>query len=117
LPGAIVLDEDSAARFSSIWGFPIDDTPGLTAPQMIDAAGRGDLDVLFSVGGNFLEVMPDPGFTRMAMGKVGLRVHMDIVMSSQMLVEGSDTVLLLPAATRYETPGGVTDLDRTTRDL
>ena len=109
LPGAIVLDEESAARFSSIWGFPIDASPGLTAPQMIDAAGRGDLDVLFSVGGNFLEVMPDPAFTRTAMGNVGLRVHMDIVMSSQMLVEGSDTVLLLPAATRYETPGGVTE--------
>lgn len=34
---------------------------------------------------------------------------MDIVMSSQMLVEPADTVVLLPAATRYETPGGVTE--------
>lgn len=33
---------------------------------------------------------------------------MDIVMSSQMLVE-AETVVLLPAATRYETPGGVTE--------
>ena len=109
LPGAVVLDEDSAARFSAMWGFPIHPEPGYTAPQMIDAAAKGELDVLFSVGGNFLEVMPDPDFTRSALGDVGLRVHMDIVMSSQMLVEGSDTVLLLPAATRYETPGGVTE--------
>jgi molybdopterin-dependent oxidoreductase alpha subunit len=109
LPGAVVLDEDSAARFSSFWGFPVDETPGFTAPQMIDAAGRGDLDVLFSVGGNFLEVMPDPAFVRGAMERVGLRVHMDIVFSSQMLVDPADTVLLLPAATRYETPGGVTE--------
>lgn len=109
LPGAVVLDEDSAERFSSLWGFPIHPEPGLTAPQMIDAAGKGDLDVLFSVGGNFLEVMPDPDYTRAAMANVGLRVHMDIVMSSQMLVDGLDTVLLLPAATRYETPGGVTE--------
>jgi len=109
LPGAVVIDEDSAARFSTYWGFPVLPEPGFTAPQMIDAASRGDLDVLFSVGGNFLEVMPDPDFTRTAMAKVGLRVHMDIVMSSQMLVDGSDTVLLLPAATRYETPGGVTE--------
>ncbi|MER3439124.1 MAG: formate dehydrogenase, partial [Chloroflexota bacterium] len=36
------------------------------------------------------------------------RVHQDIVVSSQMLVEPADTVVLLPAATRYETPGGVT---------
>jgi molybdopterin-dependent oxidoreductase alpha subunit len=109
LPGAIVLDEDSAARFSSFWGFPVHPDPGFTAPQMIDAASNGDLDVLFSVGGNFLEVMPDPPAVRSALGSVPLRVHMDIVMSSQMLVEPGETVLVLPAATRYETAGGVTE--------
>jgi molybdopterin-dependent oxidoreductase alpha subunit len=108
LPGALVLDEDSAAHFSQRWGFPIDPTPGYTAPQMIDAAGDGKLDVLFSVGGNFLEVMPDPSYVEAALARVPLRVHMDLVVSSQMLIEPADTVLLLPAATRYETPGGVT---------
>jgi molybdopterin-dependent oxidoreductase alpha subunit len=108
LPGAVILDEDSAARFSEFWGFPVGPEPGLTAPQMIDAAARGDLDVLFSVGGNFLEVMPDPDEVASAMRNVPLRVHMDIVMTSQMLLDG-DTVVLLPAATRYETPGGVTE--------
>jgi predicted molibdopterin-dependent oxidoreductase YjgC len=34
---------------------------------------------------------------------------MDIVLSSQMLVEPADTVVLLPATTRYEVPGGVTE--------
>jgi molybdopterin-dependent oxidoreductase alpha subunit len=109
LPGAIVLDEDSAARFSSFWGFPVLPDPGFTAPQMIDAASNGGLDVLFSVGGNFLEVMPDPPAVRSALGSVPLRVHMDIVMSSQMLVKPGETVLVLPAATRYETAGGVTE--------
>lgn len=109
LPGAVILDDDSAAEFSSGWGFPIDPTPGFTAPQMIDAAGEGRLDVLFSVGGNFMEVLPDPDAVRDAMARVPLRVHMDLVMSSQMLIDPSDTVLLLPAATRYETPGGVTE--------
>ncbi|HJR46038.1 MAG TPA: FdhF/YdeP family oxidoreductase [Actinomycetota bacterium] len=108
LPGAVILDDDSAAAFSERWGFPVAPEPGLTAPQMIDAAGRGELDVLFSVGGNFLEVMPDPDFVRDAMSRVRLRVHMDIVASSQMLIDSSDTVVLLPAATRYETFGGVT---------
>ena len=109
LPGAVVLDEDSAARFSELWGFDIAPQPGYTAPQMLDAAADGGLDVLFSVGGNFLEVMPDPHEVRAALGSVGLRVHMDLVVSSQMLVDPADTVLLLPAATRYETPGGVTE--------
>jgi anaerobic selenocysteine-containing dehydrogenase len=34
---------------------------------------------------------------------------MDIVLSSQMLVDAADTVVLLPATTRYEVPGGVTE--------
>ena len=34
---------------------------------------------------------------------------MDIVLSSQMLAEPGETVLVLPAATRYEIPGGVTE--------
>lgn len=109
LPGAVVLDESSAAAFSERWGFPIDAEPGLTAPQMIDAAAAGGLDVLFSVGGNFLEVLPDPDAVRAALEKVSLRVHMDLVVSSQMLVDPAETVVLLPAATRYETPGGVTE--------
>lgn len=109
LPGAVVLDESSAAAFAQRWGFPIDAEPGLTAPQMIDAAAEGRLDVLFSVGGNFLEVLPDPDAVRAALGKVSLRVHMDLVASSQMLVDPAETVVLLPAATRYETPGGVTE--------
>ena len=36
-----------------------------------------------------------------------LRVHQDIVLTSQMFVEGDD-VILLPAATRYEQEGGGT---------
>jgi molybdopterin-dependent oxidoreductase alpha subunit len=109
LPGAVVLDADSARRFGDMWGFPIDPEPGFTAPQMIDAASDGHLDVLFSAGGNFLEVMPDPAHVHDALERVPLRVHMDIVMSSQMLVDPADTVVLLPAATRYEMKGGVTE--------
>src|SRR2546428_6657057 len=43
-----------------------------------------------------------------ALGRVGLRVHQDIVLSPQMLIAGGD-VLLLPAMTRYEQPGGGTE--------
>jgi hypothetical protein len=39
---------------------------------------------------------------------VPLRVHVDIVASTQMLVDGEE-VLLLPAMTRYEQPGGGTE--------
>ena len=76
---------------------------------MLDAAHAGELDVLISAGGNFLEVMPDPDWVREALGRVPLRVHMDIVVSTQMLVDPAQDVLLLPMTTRYESPGGVTE--------
>lgn len=107
-PGGLPVTAENAARLSEQWGFDVPAAPGLTTPEMIDAAHRGELDVLFSAGGNFLEVLPDPGYVDEALGRVPLRVHQDIVVSGQMLVDPADTVVLLPAATRYETPGGVT---------
>src|SRR6266496_2528829 len=46
---------------------------------------------------------------REALKRVLLRVHQDIVMSSQMLVDPGQEVILLPAATRYEQRGGGTE--------
>jgi molybdopterin-dependent oxidoreductase alpha subunit len=108
-PGGKSINRENAAKLSQQWGFEVPTTRGLIAPEMIDAAYQGQLDVLFSVGGNFLEVLPEPDYVEGALQKIPLRVHMDIVLSSQMLVEPADTVVLLPATTRYEIPGGVTE--------
>jgi len=108
-PGGEPITEAAAERLERLWGFRPPVQAGMTTPEMIEAAFRGELDVLFAAGGNFVEVMPDPEHARAALERVPLRVHMDIVLSSQMLIEPADTVLLLPAATRYEIPGGVTE--------
>ncbi|MCF2149149.1 FdhF/YdeP family oxidoreductase [Desmonostoc muscorum LEGE 12446] len=108
-PGGKPITPEHAAQFSQLWGFEVPATKGLIAPEMINAAHQGQLDVLFSVGGNFLEVLPEPDYVEAALKQIPLRVHMDIVLSSQMLVEPADTVVLLPATTRYEIPGGVTE--------
>lgn len=108
-PGGLPVNEANAAAIAQHWGFLPPHAPGMNAPEMIDAAHRGELDLLFSVGGNFLEVLPDPAFVEDSLREIPLRVHMDLVLSPQMFVEPKDTVLLLPAATRYETPGGVTE--------
>lgn len=109
LPGGKPITPENAAKLSEQWGFEVPTTQGLIASEMIDAAHEGQLDVLFSVGGNFLEVLPEPDYVEDALKRVPLRVHMDIVLSTQMLVEPEDTVVLLPATTRYEVPGGVTE--------
>lgn len=109
LPGGTPLGPESAAALSELYGFPVPDRPGLTTPRMLDAAREGEIDVLLAVGGNFREVMPNPAGVDDALARIPLRVHLDIVPSSQMLIDPGETVLLLPATTRYEMPGGVTE--------
>ncbi|NRQ35382.1 FdhF/YdeP family oxidoreductase [Nonomuraea sp. NN258] len=109
LPGGLPITARHAAAFTERWGFEVPAEPGLTATEMIDAAHAGELDALISSGGNFLEVLPDPGYCREALSRLRLRVHVDIVLSSQMLVPSEGDVLLLPAQTRYEMVGGVTE--------
>jgi len=108
LPGGLDPNEENAARLAEQWGFPVPAHAGLTAAEMPEAAERGELDVLWMSGGNFLDVLPDPKRVEAALEKVPLRVHQDIVVSSQMLVDGDD-VILLPVHTRYEQEGGGTE--------
>ncbi|CAN5350957.1 FdhF/YdeP family oxidoreductase [soil metagenome] len=106
-PGGDPIDAEHAAIWSKRWGFEVSGELGLTAPEMVEAAERGELDVMFLDGSNLLEILPDPPRVETALGRVGLRVHQDVVLTSQMFVEGDD-VILLPAATRYEQEGGGT---------
>jgi molybdopterin-dependent oxidoreductase alpha subunit len=108
LPGGIEPNEENAARLAEQWGFPVPAHAGMTAAEMPEAAERGELDVLWMSGGNFLDVLPDPKRVEASLAKVPLRVHQDIVVSSQMLVDGDD-VILLPVRTRYEQEGGGTE--------
>jgi molybdopterin-dependent oxidoreductase alpha subunit len=116
-PGGVPIDADGAKRFSELWGFDVPSGRGLNAVEMIDAAHEGGLDVLYQIGGNFLETLPDPGYVREAVERIPLRVHQDIVLSPQMMVEPADTVILLPAQTRYEQRGGGTETSTERRIL
>jgi len=103
------VDAATAERWERVWGVAVPRGRGYAAPEMVHAAERGEIDAFWIVGGNFLETLPEPARTRRALASPRLRVHHDIVLSSAMLVEPADTVLVLPATTRYETPGGVTE--------
>jgi len=111
LPGGLAVTPAHAAALSAQWGFDVPDHVGLTAPEMVEAAERGDLDVLYLAGGSFLDVLPEPDRVRAALERVPVRVHQDIVLSEQMLLDPPDggEVVVLPAATRYEQEGGGTE--------
>ncbi|MEK6302550.1 MAG: FdhF/YdeP family oxidoreductase [Acidobacteriota bacterium] len=116
-PGGVAVDAEGARRFSELWGFDVSDARGLNAVEMIDAAHAGKLDVFYQAGGNFLETLPEPDYVREAVERIPFRVHQDIVLSPQMMVEPADTVVLLPAQTRYEQRGGGTETSTERRIL
>jgi molybdopterin-dependent oxidoreductase alpha subunit len=103
------IDAATAARWAEVWGFPVPASPGWTTAEMIEHSAAGDVDVFWLVGGNFLETMPDEQRSHAALQRPRLRVHQDIVVSSSMLVDSDGDVVLLPAATRYESEGGGTE--------
>lgn len=103
------VDDAARARWAEVWGFDVPAAPGWTTAEMIDHAADGDVDLFWIVGGNFLETLPDEARTRRALARPRLRVHQDIVLSSGMLAPADGDVLVLPATTRYESPGGGTE--------
>ena len=103
------VDATTAARWSAVWGFDVPSMRGWTTSEMIDHAADGEVDLFWIVGGNFLETLPDEDRTRRALRRPRLRVHQDIVLSSAMLADSDGDVLILPATTRYESPGGGTE--------
>ena len=95
--GAPVNDEN-ARRFAQpeYWGFEPPTWKGLTAAAMILASERNEIDAIWQSGGNFIDTLPEPDRVARAVGNIRLRIHQDIMLSSNMLVDPAETVLLLP---------------------
>jgi molybdopterin-dependent oxidoreductase alpha subunit len=108
-PGGKTINAENAAWLAKEYGFPVPSEDGLDAVEMVEACARGELDLLYCLGGNFLRTLPDPDYVAKAMANVPLRVHQDIILTDQMFIEGSGDVLLLPAKTRYEQDDGGTE--------
>lgn len=108
-PGHKAVTEENAAALSTEYGFKVPDWPGLQATEMVEACARGDLDVFYCIGGNFLRTLPEPDYVREAMKNVPVRVHQDIILTDQMFIPAREAVFLLPAKTRYEQDDGGTE--------
>jgi len=108
-PAGKPVNRENADKLAAQYGFPIPDWPGLTATEMVEACARGQLDVFYCLGGNFLRTLPEPDYVRQAMANVPLRVHQDIILTDQMLIPSREETILLPAKTRYEQDDGGTE--------
>lgn len=108
-PGGKPINAENAQWLSREYGFEVPSSQGITACEMVESAARGELDLLYCLGGNFLRTLPEPDYVASAMAKIPLRVHQDIILTDQMFIEGEGNVLLLPAKTRYEQDDGGTE--------
>ena len=108
-PGGVAITDEEAGRLEALWGFRPPARRGLDTVAMLAAARRGSVEVLHSIGGNFLETMPQPALVEEALAKIPVRIHQDIFITTQMMVEPAEVVYVLPARTRYEHRGGVTE--------
>src|SRR3979409_139776 len=70
LPGGKPVNAENAAALSKLYGFAVPEWVGLTAPEMVEASARGDLDLLYCLGGNFLRTLPEPDYVRRALANV-----------------------------------------------
>jgi molybdopterin-dependent oxidoreductase alpha subunit len=107
----VPVSEENAQRLAQpeLWGFSPPTWKGQTAAHMILAAERGEIDALWQTGGNFVDTLPEPDRVIQAVKNIKLRIHQDICVSSNMLIEPADTVLIFPTRTRYEQRGGGTE--------
>ncbi len=105
-PGGVAVSEEGAEKMSELWGFPVPSWKGKYISDIIQQAHRKELDMLYCVGSNLFAVLPDPSYVHQAIKNIPLRIHHDIVVNHQALVDPAETVLLLPATTRYEMAGG-----------
>lgn len=103
------IGEHNVSRYTELWGAPLPTWRGHSCGHMLEAAHGGELDLLYIIGGNFMETMPEPARMATALSTLPLRVHQDIVFNNSMLADpGPEGVILLPARTRYEQEGGGT---------
>lgn len=112
LPGGDFKGAD-IERIEKVWKFKLPewqgDIVGVTLENaLLPEEHEQKLKVFYTSGGNFLETMPDPEFVQRCLENVDIRVHQDIIFNTSTFLDAKETVIVLPAMTRYEQPGGGT---------
>lgn len=107
LPGWRNVSDPRARReLGEIWGKEPPGTRGLTLPQMLEAALRGELKALYVMGENPVELLPP--LAREALSKLEFLVVQDLFPTSTARMAH----VLLPAAGFLEKDGTFTSLER-----
>lgn len=88
-------------RMESGLGFEIPRRHGYDVVHAIDAMAKGEVDVFFCMGGNFLSATPDTDLTAKAIQNIGLTVQVSTKLNRSHLITGKEA-LILPSLGRTE---------------
>ena len=101
-------DPEEHAKFEQYWGVELDNKPGLTVVEVMDAAIRGEVRGMYIMGENPALSDPDLNHAREAMAKLDHLVVQDIFLTETAYL--ADVVL--PASAFPEKSGTFTNTDR-----
>ena len=112
-PGYQRVDEHTShGKFGDAWKLsnsrPLDDQPGLTVTEMIEAAGNGNLRALYILGEDPAMTEPDCNHARKCMGNAEFVVLQEIFPSET----ATYADVLLPGASFAEKEGTFTNTER-----
>ncbi|MGI9305975.1 MAG: formate dehydrogenase subunit alpha, partial [Gammaproteobacteria bacterium] len=103
-----VDDEKTRSRFEEMWGAKLDDAPGLTVVEIVNAAHRGEICGMYVMGENPAMSDPDANHAREGLAALQTLVVQDIFLTETAAL--ADVVL--PASVFAEKTGTFTNTDR-----
>ncbi len=103
-----VSDENARRRLEALWKAELDETPGLTVVEIMNAARAGDVRAMYIMGENPAMSDPDLTHARAALAALDHLVVQDIFLTETAMF--ADVVL--PAAAWPEKQGTVTNTNR-----
>ena len=103
-----VDDDEVRARFEKLWGAKLDDKPGLTVVEIMDAACAGKICGMYVLGENPAMSDPNTAHARAGLAALQMLVVQDIFLTETAVL--ADVVL--PASVFAEKTGTFTNTDR-----
>ncbi len=103
-----VADEANRQKFEQAWQATLPAAPGMTLSDMMNEAGKGNLEAMYIMGENPMLADPDLGHARAALERLDFLVVQDIFLTETAAL--ADVVL--PAAAFAEKEGTVTSTER-----
>jgi len=91
-------------RFEQRLGIKVPESPGYDTMACMEAAGRGEMDVAFCLGGNLYGSNPDLTAAATALGKCGLVVYLSTTLNTGHAWGTGQETIILPVLPRDEEP-------------